>query len=69
MNAITYMNKDGKDNKKLNKLSLSINDLRRDYESRADEIDDPEEDFFDVRKSDRRDSYRYGSRFSKENPY
>ena len=40
---------------------------KKDWEKLQDEIHDPEEDYFDVRKQDSK--YSYKLRYNKENPY
>lgn len=46
------------------------NQKKKDYEKELDEIYDPEEDYFDVRKSEQIYNKRYSyKRFNKENPY
>lgn len=52
---------------KLKKTQIS----KKDYERHQDEIQDPDEDYFDVRKSDHHykpSSYQH-HKYNKENPY
>jgi hypothetical protein len=41
---------------------------KKDWEKLQDEIHDPEEDYFDVRKHEY-SKYSYKPRYNKENPY
>ena len=53
--------------KEMTHKSNQIHVSKKDWEKLQDEIHDPEEDYFDVRKQDSK--YSYKPRYDKENPY
>ena len=56
--------------KEMTHKSNQIHVSKKDWEKLQDEIHDPEEDYFDVRKSDYNySSYKQKRQYNKENPY